>query len=61
MTTEAVRLTDDQFRALERWIRSIATQAAMPLGFANPHQTQSIRDTAYVALTGRRALEEQGS
>jgi hypothetical protein len=55
MTTEkpeGVKLSDDQFWALERWLILLASEAAIP-GFVAPPHLQSVRDTAFVALTGR--------
>lgn len=49
----AARVSDDQFWALERWIILLSTAAAMPPGFHDPAHLQSVRDTAYVALTGK--------
>jgi hypothetical protein len=51
--SEPVRLTDDQFWALERWIIMLADAAAMPAGFHDPAHLQSVRETAYIALTGK--------
>jgi hypothetical protein len=49
-----VKLSDDQFWALERWMISIATQA----GFHNPLVAAEIRKTAFIALTGREPAGE---
>lgn len=53
--SEELKLSDDQFWALERWIASLAEQVAMPTGFVDPARAQAISDTAYTALTGKDA------
>lgn len=56
----SVKLTDDQFWALERWIFAMASEAASPPGFNDAARLRGIRDSAFVALTGKEPITEAG-